>query len=510
MEVDMKVIARCLIAVWVVTALAAAQAPAVEGRGQAVPAFDDHFVDKALRVDLFFVGDAKEETITLDSLHLEPLWPESRSGLIEPFELGRSIVEVYEIASNRLIYKRGFDTMFGEYTTTAPALNGVKRVFPRSVRIPCPKRPVLFVIESRDRTNVPHPIFTATIDPSDYHIHTEAAATGDFVYEALKNGEPRDKVDLVFLAEGYAAEDRDKFKSDVDRLTGTMFETEPYKSARSSFNVTGVFRPSPERGMDEPRQGSYKQTVLGASFNAFDLDRYMLVEQGHRLRELAGQVPYDAIVVLVNSARYGGGGIYNDYAVTTVDNERSRGVFLHEFGHCFAGLADEYYASDVSYNDFYPKGVEPLEPNITALLDPANVKWKDLLSPGIAVPTEYGKDQIDALSAERTKNGRALRDELERAKRDQLPETRVKAIEEKYRRLDGAIQARIAEVRKRYAALEDKVGVFEGAGYASHGLYRSQIYCLMISSPKLEFCTVCQEAIRRMIRFYSPSAQPER
>jgi len=489
----MKIVLRLLLAAWAVGILAAQSA---------VP-FDEHFLDKTLRVDIYFIGDAKEETITIDSLHLESIWPESRAGLVEPFELGRSIVKVFEVASNRLIYKRGFDAMFGEYKTTTPALNGVKRAYPRSLRIPCPKRPVLFVIESRDRTNIPHPIFTATIDPSDYHIVKESAATGDIIYEALKNGDPREKADLVFLAEGYAVEDKDKFKADVDRFTGYLFETEPYKSSKSAFNVTGIFRPSPERGMDEPRQGAYKRTVFDASFNAFDLDRYMLIEQGHRLRAMAGQVPYDAIVILVNSSRYGGGGIYNDYAVTTVDNPASRGVFIHEFGHSFAGLADEYYASDVSYNDFYPKGIEPLEPNITALLDPADVKWKDLLSPGIPIPTEYGKDKVEAVFAERSKNRQAQKDEIERAKRNKLSDAKVKAIEDRYRKLDQELMKKVADIRKQYAQLEDKVGVFEGAGYASKGLYRPMIYCLMISSPKQEFCLVCKQAIRRMIDFYA-------
>jgi hypothetical protein len=489
----MKIAARILLTAWAV-GLAAAPSAAV--------LYEDHFLDRTLRIDLYFAGDAKEETITIDGLHVEPVWAGSRAGLIEPFELGRNTVKIYEIASNRLIYKRGFDTMFGEYRTTAPALAGVKRVFPRSVCIPCPRRPVLFVIESRDRANVPHPVFTTTIDPADYHIVREAPQAGDVVYKALESGDPHDKVDLVFLAEGYTLEAKDKFKVDVDRFAAFLFEVEPYKSRRSSFNVTGVFQPSPEGGMDEPRQGRYKRTVLDAAFNAFDLDRYMLIEQGHRLRDLAGQVPYDAIVVLVDSPRYGGGGIYNDYAVTTVDNERSPGVFIHEFGHAFAGLADEYYASEVSYNDFYPKGVEPLEPNITALLDPAALKWKDLLSPEIAVPTEYGKDRMEAVFAEGAKNRRAEMDEVERAKRDKLPEAKIKAIQERYKKLGQEMMKKVAAIRKEFAHIEDKVGVFEGAGYAAKGLYRSQVYCIMISSPKNEFCAVCREAIRRMIRFY--------
>lgn len=465
--------------------------------------YDEFFLDKAMRVDLYLTGDAREELVTIDHIYQEGIWPETRTRLVEPFENGRFAVKVYDVASNRLVYSRGFDSMFGEYKTTTPALNGLKRVFERSVRVPYPRRPVLFVIEARDRKNILHPLFTETIDPADYHIIKETTAGGATIYEALKNGPPRKSVDIVFVAEGYTAEDKDKFRSDVDRFTGWLFEIEPYRSAKAGFNVTGVMRPSPERAMDEPRQGVYKKTGLNASFNAFDLDRYMLIEDGHRLREVAAEVPYDAIVVMVNSKRYGGGGIYNDYCVTTVDNEASKAVFVHEFGHSFAGLADEYYASDVSYNDFYPKGVEPLEPNITALLDPRKVKWANLLSPGIQVPTEYGKERLDALQAEARKTLQGAAREVESAKAKGLSEKEIKKVQERSAKAVKDIQAKIEAVRKEYASAYDKVGVFEGAGYVSKGLYRPMVYCLMISSPKQEFCLVCRKAITRMIDYYT-------
>jgi hypothetical protein len=471
--------------------------------GQAKVPFNEYFVDKAMRVDIYLVGDAKEEFATLDHIYQEGIWPENPDSLIEPFENGSYSVKVYDIASNRLVYSRGFSDMSSEYRTTTPALNGMKRVFERSVRIPFPKRPILFVLESRDKANLLHPFFTEKIDPADYHIIKEPSAAGDFIYEALKNGDPHEKVDLVFIAEGYLAEDKDKFKADVDRFAGYLFEIEPYKRAKEKFNITGILRPSPERAMDEPRQGIFKKTSLNASFNAFDLDRYMLIEEGHRLREIAAQAPYDTIVVLVNSKRYGGGGIYNDYCDTTVDNSASKQVFVHEFGHSFAGLADEYYMSDVAYNDFYPKGVEPLEPNITALLDPKHVKWQDLLSPGIPIPTEYGKEKIEALLGEGRTIRETMRKELESAKQSNAPEKKIKAIEEKYRKMAKETEQKLQAVRSQYSSLDDKVGAFEGAGYSAKGLYRPMIYCLMISSPKNEFCLVCQQAISRMIEYYA-------
>jgi hypothetical protein len=472
-------------------------------RVQAQVPFDDFFTDRALRLDLFQAGDAKEEAVTLHQVCLEGAWPEPKTGLIPPFKYGRYVCSLYDVASNRLIFTRGFDTMFAEYKTTGPALAGVKRVFERSVRVPLPKRPALFVIEKRDKRHLLHPIFDQVIDPVDYHIIRETPSCGDTVFEVQQTGNPAGQVDFVFLAEGYTASEQAKFKSDLERMTAFLFSVEPYRSLKDRFNIRGVFRPSAEQGMDEPRQGVYRKTVLNASFNAFDLDRYMLIEEDHRMHEIAGQVPYDAIIVLVNSRRYGGGSIGLDYCVSTVDHPTSPQVLIHELGHSFAYLADEYYQAEVSYNDFYPKGIEPLEPNITALLDPANVKWKDLLAPGIGVPTEYGKEEIEALQAERLKNRQAQVQDVEEAKKREAPPKDIQRIEEKYRKEDASLAARIEAVRSRHSAVYDKVGVFEGAGYASRGLFRPMVYCLMISSPKNEFCLVCQRAIARMIDFYS-------
>ena len=465
--------------------------------------FDDFFLDQALRIDLYQSGDAKEETITIHQIYQEGTWPEPKTVLIPPFDYGRYVYKLYDVSSNRLIFCRGFDTMFAEYKTTSPALAGENRVFERSLRTPLPKRPVLFVVERRDKRHLLQPIFDRIIDPADYHIIRETPAAGDAVFETQITGDPHHKVDFVFLAEGYTTAEKDKFKSDLDRMTAFLFSVEPYKSSKDRFNIRGVFRPSPEQATDEPRQRVYKKTVLNASFNAFDLDRYMLIEEDHRMHEIAGQVPYDAIIVLVNSKRYGGGSIALDYCVSTVDFPTSPQVFIHELGHSFAYLGDEYYQSEVSYNEFYPKGVEPLEPNITALLDPANVKWKDLLAPGIGVPTEYGKEAIEALQAERQKARQAQAKDIEDAKKRNASPKEIQRIEEKYKKVDAGLNAKIEAVRKKYADLVDKVGVFEGAGYASKGLYRPMIYCLMISNPKDEFCRVCQRAIARMIEFYS-------
>jgi hypothetical protein len=472
-------------------------------RAQILVPYSEYFTDKALRINLYQAGDARSEILAINTIYEEPLWPESRARRPTPFNEGRYMLEVYDLASNTLLYARGFDTMLAEYKTTAPAIDGVQRVFQRSVRIPEPVRPALFVIAARDKRNLLHPTFSQTIDPSDYHIIRETTAAGDQLYEPVIAGAPQAALDIVFVAEGYTAAAHEKFKADVDRMTKALFDTEPYKSARDRISIRAVHRPSPDKSMDEPRQRVYRKTVLDAGFNAFDLDRYMLIEQDHRLHEIAAQVPYDVIAVLVDSARYGGGSIAFDYCVTTVDNARSPEVFLHELGHSFGGLADEYYASEVAYNDFYPKGIEPLEPNITALLDPANVKWKDLLSPGIAIPTEYGKEAIDALQAERKARRAAAAEEVTRAKEKGADADAIKSIQDRADQEDKAAQAGIEEIHKKFAYLADKVGVFEGAGYSARGLYRSQTYCIMISNPKLEFCAACRRALETRIDSYT-------
>ncbi|HXR06582.1 MAG TPA: M64 family metallopeptidase [Candidatus Acidoferrum sp.] len=458
---------------------AGAQAPVV--------AFDDYFINAALRLEIYEVGDAKEEIITEHAIYEEPVWPENPRALIQPFEVGRYCLKVYDKNSNRLIYSRGFNPMFAEYKTTQPALDGVKRAYEAVLRFPCPKKPVLAVVERRDKFNVPVPLYTTTVDPNDFHIIRENASLGDTIFEIQKTGDPHDRVDFVFLAEGYTAEDKDKFKKDAERMTDYLFSMEPYKTNKDRFNINAIFRASAERGMDEPVQRRYKNTALNASYNSFEEDRYLLVQDSFALHRMAAQVPYDCIIVLVNTARYGGGSICLDYCITSVDNSSSQRVFIHELGHAFAFLADEYQGN-VSYNDMYPKGVEPLDPNITEMLDPANLKWKALLTPGIALPTPPAQTETAALGLE-------LRNLTDGMSDEQLAN------------LDAGVKARQAEIEAAIAGLPRRVGAFEGAGYLKTGMYRPQENCVMNAlRPNDQFCAVCKWALQRMIDYYAPPA----
>ncbi len=483
---------------------AAFAAAAAAFAAQPSPAFGDRFLDRTLWADCSFMGNAEEVHVSLDHLVEGGPWAGPLSGLALPPENGRYAFQIVDADTKELLFAQGFDCLLGEYETTDPARSGACRTFRRSLCFPRPRRPFLLVAEKRDRENRLHTIFSRRVDPEGDTLVREPSPEGDVTFCLLRGGDPHQEVDLVFLAEGYTALDQDKFRADAARAAGWLFGAEPFKSLKKRFNVWGVFRASRDRGVSEPEEGTFKGTALGASFNALGLARYLLTERGWTLRAMAEEVPCDAIIVLANSGRYGGGGIYNDYCITTVDNERSKMVLLHEFGHAFAGLADEYYLSDVAYSDFYPKGVEPLEPNITACAARTCLKWRDLLSPGIPVPTPWGKEAADALDMQKQKAQRDLDRRLKETRARHLPEANIAALKERYQKEAAAINKRLEELRKQFAGVENKVGLFEGAGYASRGLYRPSMFCLMGTSPSLEFCPVCQQAIRHAAARYAP------
>ena len=452
--------------------------------------FDLFFNDRTMRVDYFHHGNAAEDEISLDHIFVYGQWAGNPAHLIDPFNNGRYYVKLYDAARNQLIYSKGFDSYFAEYRTTAPAIKGIKRTFHESALIPEPKHKCILVLEERQKNNILKPVFTAEIDPADVHIIREDFKNEEKIISVLKNGNPHEKVDVVFLAEGYTQAEFNLFKEDLEKRTDLLFSVEPYKSNKKKFNIYGVFRSSAESGVDEPDKSIYKRTALNSTFYSLDLNRYLLTEDNRTLRDMAASVPYDAIFIMVNSKRYGGGGIYNQFAVFTAHSPATELVFVHEFGHSFAGLADEYYTSTTAYNDFYPKGVEPVEPNITALLDTTFLKWKNEVNPGKAIPSFWNKEKYDSLSIKRQKLRRRLRTESDSKE--------VEEIKKEMQRLDKKLTDFI-----NYHPLKNKTGFFEGAGYSSNGLYRPMLNCMMFSNREKKFCRVCQKAILRMIHFYS-------
>lgn len=487
-----------------VLSLVLASLPAVAQRapglpGTPPPPFAEVFEDATLRLDFTFVVDSKNETVSLDRLRRQGPWAGPREGLDTPFDYGRYSISLYDLASNRLLYAQGFDGLFGEYRTTTPAQQGEKRSFRRGLCVPFPKAAVRVVVASRDRSNLLQPVLVRTVDPTAPEVFRLDPPADVVVTVVQKAGEVHEKVDLAFVAEGYTADDRDDFTADVDKMLEAMWQCEPYASLRDRFNVYAVFRASQDRGVSEPRQGRFRRTAAGASFNSLGLDRYLLTEDDEALRTIASAAPYDALVLLVNTDRYGGGGIYQDYAAASADHALSRKVFLHEFGHSFAGLGDEYFTSEVAYNDFYPAGQEPLEPNLTSLLVPGRPKWAALVSPGLELPTPWRQQEREQLADKQRQLLAERQQAVANAKQQGKSEAEQKAVADGFQpRFDALAAAQKARL-DLLAPLRGKVGAFEGAGYAAKGLYRPSLECLMFSNAEAGFCPVCQDAIRRMV-----------
>jgi hypothetical protein len=361
----------------------------------------------------------------------------------------------------------------------------------------------VFALEKRQKEGDLVEVFRTEIDPADAMVIVDEAPDGDVkVRQSLDGGDPHVKADIAIIGEGYTAAEEEKFWADLERFTETFFKQEPCKSYKDRFNIYGVFKPSQESGCDEPRHGSFKNTALDATFNSMGSERYLLTENNQALRDIARHVPYDALYIMVNHYRYGGGGIYNFFCVYTSDNQWGEYLMVHEFGHSFFGLADEYYTSDTAYDDFYPKGYEPAEPNITALLDPENVKWKHLLTADIAVPTPWEKEDFDEMDLAYQKVRRELNDRIAELRKGGAPQSEVEAAEEESERRSRE-QSKKTQKYLRASKYYGKVGAFEGAGYASTGLYRSEIDCIMFTKAAGRFCAACSEAMVRVIDRYS-------
>jgi hypothetical protein len=467
------------------------------------PKFDDYFLDETLRIDYFHIGDAKTEMITIDKLFRYGIWAGSLTHLVDNLNNGKYYVKIYDSATMKLIYSKGFDTLFGEYASSDDGLNGIVKSFHESAIIPFPKNKIIFALEKRNDKNLLDEFFKTEIDPASIFIIKDKVL--DASVEILKpvyNEDPHTRVDIAILAEGYTKSEREKFEKDLNKFVEYFFEQEPYKSQKSDFNIYGVFKPSEESGTDLPGADIFVNTVLNTTFWTLGSERYLMTEDNLSMRNLAAFVPYDAIYIQVNHPRYGGGGIYNQYCTYTTDNQFAKYLFTHEFGHSFTGLADEYYTSDVAYNDFFKPTVEPVEPNITALMDTKNVKWKKYLSDGIEIPTPWEKEEFDRFSYEWLKERNRLNSFVSELKRNRAPENEIKTAEEEYAMKDKK-QSEKVDKYLMSSKYWNKVGAFEGGGYQPTGIYRPMIDCIMFSKGDKPFCKVCEEAIKIVIKSYT-------
>ncbi len=346
------------------------------------PDYDTYFHPYRLRVDLTFAGDASYQNIFLDGMARECDWSGSKVNLIDTFRYGEYRLEVHT-PDGKEIYSKGFNTLFQEWRTTAEART-TPQAFASSYVIPYPKDKFLFKVFERSReTGLYGEIFSIEVDPSDKLISREVP--NDFkVDKILYNGDPANKVDLLFIAEGYTAQEMDKFRADAQRFADYMFTMDPYTRHKGDFNIWILESVSEESGTDIPHKDIWKRTVVSSNFYTFRSDRYLTAQNHKLVSQVASNAPYDALYVLVNNKEYGGGGIYNFYGLSASDCIYAEPVFVHEFGHSFAGLGDEYYDSSTSYEDFYNIKIEPWEPNITTKVH-FESKWKDMMESGAEV-----------------------------------------------------------------------------------------------------------------------------
>ena len=459
--------------------------PLTLGLGQS---FDTYFTGQTLRYDYYHSGTATEEHISLDQVRLEGPWPGSRGHLLDGTNLGQYFFEVVDTASGLVIYSRGFSSIYREWETTAEAKNGIWRSFHESQRFPEPRKPVRLILSKRGPDGAFHPIYTDAVDPASRFVSRAPLTDRGKVWTLFNNGPPATRVDLLILGDGYRKKDRRKFHKEVKRLVGVLFKTEPFQSRKENFNVRAIDLPAPESGISNPRAGVWRDSPLGLSFNALDSDRYVLTYANRTVRDVAAQAPYDALIILFNDRKYGGGGIFNLYATASARSSQASYLIVHEFGHSFAGLADEYYTSPVAYEDFNPPGVEPWEPNITALLEPQQLKWWHLLDTDTPIPTSWNQAAYDEVAY-------PWQEKRSQMRADKVPE---EVMDEHFQEIKRIIQPML-EAEPYFG----KVGAFEGAGYQARGLYRPEVDCIMFSRHRRSFCRVCREAIERMIDLYA-------
>lgn len=448
--------------------------------------FDDHFEERTMRLDYFHTGSAELEVVSLDRVVSDGPWAGPRNRLVDDSNMGKFRFEVHDAESDFLLYSRGFASIYGEWETTAEAAQ-FERTFHESLRFPWPLRPVRVSLQRRDGPRAFAQIWETVIDPDSRFVNPADRGPGGSVHTILENGLPSEKVDLVLLGEGYTPEQESKFLADARRLSEALFETEPFRARKDDFNVLAVFVPAERPGVNRPHVGEFRRTPLSSEFNIFDSERYLLTLDNRALREALSGVPYEFVEILVNEKQYGGGGIFNFQATVAVDSEFADYVFVHEFGHHFAGLADEYYTSDVSYETGGDTHPEPWEPNVTALHDPEALKWADLVEPGTPVPTLWDKEAYEKHSLEIRAERRAL---VERS----APESEFDELFARQRQIERELLSTMQ--------FANRVGAFEGAMYEAQGLYRSEIDCIMFTRADF-FCRVCRRAIERIIDLYA-------
>ena len=394
--------------------------------------------DRTLRVDYIFSGTDKSQEISLDEMSVFDGWAGRRVNLDEAPLRGNGQISLTDAQTGDVLYRQSFSTLFQEWQTTEEATR-VRKSFENVFLLPMPSASAVVKVELYDfRGNVSSSL-SHVVDPSDILIRRLDPKPAPHKY-LLKSGNVEDCIDVAIVAEGYTVEEADKFYAQAQVAMEAILAHEPFAQYKDRFNFVAVALPSEDSGVSVPGEGLWKKTALGAHFNTFYMDRYLTTLRLRQMHDRLCGVPYEHIVILANTDTYGGGGIFNSYTLTTAGHPSFKPVVVHEFGHSFAGLADEYYYDDQFVEYYYPD-CEPWEQNISTLYD-FESKWNDMLPEGTVIPTA----PVEGNSV---------------------------------------------------------VGVYEGAGYQSKGVYRPFPDCRMKTNAAESFCPVCQRAIARIIEFYT-------
>ena len=418
---------------------------------------------QTLRVDYIFSGTDRTQEIALDGMSRFDGWAGRRVNLDEVPVRGNGQIALIDKASGEVLYRQAFSTLFQEWQTTEEATR-VKRAFEGVFLLPMPAEKAVVKIELYDFRGGVSSSLTHEVDPSDILIRKVQAQPAAHEY-ILKSGSPESCIDVAVVAEGYTAEEMALFYEDARKAVNAILSHQPFGQYKDKFNFVAVALESEDSGVSVPGEGEWKNTALSSHFNTFYMDRYLTTLRIKQMHDALAGIPYEHIVILANTDTYGGGGIYNSYTLTTAHHPAFEPVVVHEFGHSFAGLADEYYYDDQFVEYYYPD-CEPWEQNITTLHD-FESKWDDMLPKTVSIPTSV--PTIDPVKG--------------------VPADSKKASAK-------AVKSIWGEDNNGYQSL---VGVYEGAGYQSKGVYRPYPDCRMKTNSPKAFCPVCQRAIARII-----------
>ena len=405
---------------------------------------------QTLRVDYIFSGTDKSQEISLDELSVFDGWAGRRVNLDKAPVKGNGQIKMTDLQTGKVLFTQSFSTLFQEWQTTEEATR-IRKSFENVFLLPMPSDKAVVRIELYDFRGGVSASLSHVVDPSDILIRRLNPQPAPHKY-LLKSGSVEECIDVAIVAEGYTAEESDKFYADAQTAMEAILAHEPFGQYKDRFNFVAIALPSEDSGVSVPGEGLWKNTALGAHFNTFYSDRYLTTLRLRQMHDRLCGVPYEHIVILANTDTYGGGGIFNSYTLTTAGHQAFKPVVVHEFGHSFVGLADEYYYDDQFVEYYYPD-CEPWEQNITTLFDFSS-KWDDMLPKVIGIPTKP---------------------------------------------VEGNIWKKFHEG----TSMESMIGVYEGAGYQSKGVYRPFPDCRMKTNAAENFCPVCQRAIARIIEFYT-------